>query len=67
MVDCKGTTKSLRDKLLKDQQRRAEKERSLPFAQKLRILDELMKAGVLVVEDAQGGQIWQDAEPEPAQ
>src|SRR5207302_6442566 len=37
-----GVTKGLQDRLLKDQERRAERERRLPFAEKLRILDQLM-------------------------
>jgi hypothetical protein len=37
-----GVTKNLLAKLLKDQKRRADRERRLPYAQKLRILDQLM-------------------------
>ena len=37
-----GVTKHLLEKLLKDQKRRAERERKLPYEQKLRILDQLM-------------------------
>ena len=37
-----GVTKNLLAKLLKDQKRRADRERKLPYAQKLRILDQLM-------------------------
>mgnify|MGYP001495882172 CR=1 FL=1 len=37
-----GVTKRLLAKLLKDQKRRADRERKLPYAQKLRILDQLM-------------------------
>ena len=46
-------TADWREELLKDQQRRAERERRLPFAVKLRILDELMAEGPPVVEDVE--------------
>lgn len=36
-------TKRLLERLLKDQQRRAERERKLPYAEKLRILDRLQE------------------------
>jgi|AP95_1055475.scaffolds.fasta_scaffold144296_1 hypothetical protein len=41
----------LHDLLIKSQARRAERERKLPFAQKLRILDRLMAAGRPTVEE----------------
>ena len=41
----KNVTGGLREKLLKDQERRAEKERRLSFAKKLRILDRMMQDG----------------------
>ena len=37
-----GVTKRLLEKLLRDQKRRADRERKMPYAQKLRILDQLM-------------------------
>ena len=40
-----------REKLLRAKNRRAERERRLPFAAKLRILDELMAEGPPTVED----------------
>lgn len=42
MARSPGVTKNLLEKLLKDQARRAERERKLPYAQKLRILDEMI-------------------------
>ena len=51
-VRSSGVTKSLLEKLLRDQGRRAERERRLSFAKKLRILDQLMMEGELRVEDA---------------
>jgi hypothetical protein len=44
--------KRLLEKLLRGQGRRAERERRLSFAKKLRILDQLMMEGELRVEDA---------------
>jgi len=38
-----GVTKSLLGRLLSDQARRAEQERRLPYAEKLRIADQLMR------------------------
>ena len=43
MAPSEGVTKRLLEKLLKDQARRAEKERRMPYWQKLRILDKLMQ------------------------
>jgi|GEM_PF-2331148 hypothetical protein len=45
-----GTTEKLRAKLLKDQARRAERERKLPFWRKLEILDQMMRDGAPDVE-----------------
>ena len=42
MARSQGVTKNLLETLLKDQARRAERERKLPYAQKLRILDEMI-------------------------
>ncbi len=42
MARSPGVTKNLLEKLLKDQARRAERERKLPYAQKLRILDQMI-------------------------
>lgn len=36
-----GVTRQLVERLLRDQQKRAERERKLPYAKKLRILDQL--------------------------
>ena len=46
-----NATRSLRERLLRDQRRRAERERKLSFAQKLRILDQMMQEGAPKVED----------------
>jgi len=45
-----GVTKLLHKRLLEDQRRRAEAERRLSFAEKLRILDQLIAAGPPKVE-----------------
>ena len=37
-----GTTQVLRDKLLREQAKAAEQERRLPYAEKLRLLDQLI-------------------------
>ena len=47
----KGVTKSLLERLLRDQERRAQREKRLPFAEKLRIVDMLMMQGEIRVED----------------
>ena len=39
----KGVTKSLLARLLRDQRRRATRERKMPFAEKLTVLDRLMR------------------------
>ncbi len=39
------------DKLLRDQKRRADRERKMPFAKKLRLVDELMAGGVPKIEE----------------
>ena len=51
MAHSLSGTADWREELLKDQQRRAERERRLPFAAKLRILEKLMAEGPPVVED----------------
>ncbi len=51
-ANSSGVTKRLLGNLLKDQQRRADRERNMPYAQKLRIVDKLMTDGELRVEDA---------------
>lgn len=45
-----NATERLLGSLLKDQRRRAERERKMSFAKKLRVLDELMTDGVPKVE-----------------
>lgn len=40
-----GVTKRLLGKLLRDQERRAKRERNLPFAKKLRVLDSMWESG----------------------
>ena len=45
MARSKGVTKRLLEKLLKEQERRAEREKRMPFAEKLRVLDRLMEQG----------------------
>ncbi|GEM_PF-1261133 len=50
MERSSGVTKGLLDRLIKDQERRAEQERKLSFAKKLRILDAL-QATPITVED----------------
>lgn len=40
-----GVTKRLLGKLLRDQERRAKRERNLPFAKKLEVLDGMWKRG----------------------
>jgi hypothetical protein len=37
-----GVSSRLLEKLLRDQERRAERERKMPFAEKLKVLDQLM-------------------------
>ena len=46
-----NVTRLLLGKLLEDQARRAERERRMPFAEKLRVLDQLMADGEPRVED----------------
>ena len=46
-----SVTKRLLERLLRDQKRRAEKERRMPFAEKLRVVDRLMAEGEPRVED----------------
>ena len=46
-----GTSEKLRAKLLRDQERRAERERKLPFWRKLEILDQMMADGAPVAEN----------------
>ena len=46
-----GVTRRLLEKLLKDQERRAKRERKMPFAEKLRVVDQLMAGGETKVED----------------
>lgn len=50
-----GVTKGLLDKLLKAQERRAERERKLSFAAKLRILDKLQQERRQQEEQERGG------------
>ena len=45
-----GVTKRLLEKLLRDQERRAKRERKMPFAEKLRVVDRLMAEDWMVVE-----------------
>ena len=52
MVSSRGVTKSLLERLLRDQQRRAEREKKMPFAKKLKVLDQLMADGEPRIEDA---------------
>ena len=47
-----NVTKHLLEKLLRDQERRAERERKMSFARKLRVVDQLMAGGVPRVEEA---------------
>jgi hypothetical protein len=47
----RNVTRRLLEKLLKDQNRRAERERKMPFAEKLKVVDQLMAAGEPKVED----------------
>ena len=42
MARSPGVTKKLLEKLLRDQARRAERERKMPYARKLRILDQMI-------------------------
>ena len=44
-------TEDWRGELLRDQERRAERRKRLPFAEKLRILDRLMAEGPPKIED----------------
>ena len=46
-----SVTKRLLARLLRDQKRRAEKERRMPFAKKLRVVDRLMAEGEPKIED----------------
>lgn len=48
-----NATKRLLESLLRDQRRRAERERKMPFAKKLRVVDELMMEGVPRVEEVE--------------
>ena len=48
-----NVTKRLLESLLRDQKRRAERERKMPFARKLRVVDELMTDGVPKVEEGE--------------
>lgn len=48
-----NATKRLLESLLRDQKRRAERERKMPFARKLRVVDELMKDGVPKIEEVE--------------
>ena len=45
-----NATKRLLESLLRDQRRRADRERKMPFARKLRVVDQLMADGVPTVE-----------------
>ena len=47
-----SVTRHLLEKLLRDQDRRAKRERKMPFAKKLRVLDQLMMRGEARVEDS---------------
>lgn len=53
-VRSSDVTKSLLEKLLSAQEKRAKRGRELPFAQKLRVLDRLMAESPPRVEDAEG-------------
>ena len=46
-----GTSEKLQAKLLREQERRAERERKLPFWRKLEILDQMMADGPPAIED----------------
>ena len=50
MAPSANATKRLLENLLRDQKRRADREKKMPFAKKLRVVDELMAAGVPKVE-----------------
>lgn len=49
-----SVTRHLLEKLLRDQKRRAERERRMPFAEKLKVLDRLIAAGKPKIEDLRG-------------
>ena len=51
MEASSGVTAHLLERLLEDQRRRANHERKMSFAEKLRILDRLMADGEPVIED----------------
>lgn len=48
-----NVSKRLLESLLRDQKRRAERERKMPFARKLRVVDELMTDGVPKIEEVE--------------
>ena len=54
-LDHEGTLRrryqTLTEKLLKNQERRAKRERTMPFAEKLRVVDQPMADGETKVED----------------
>jgi hypothetical protein len=50
-TNSRGVSKRLLDRLLRDQRRRAEKERRMSFAEKLRVVDQLMAEGEPRVEN----------------
>ena len=49
-----GVTKSLLEKLLSAQEKRAKRGREISFSQKLRVLDRLMAEGPPKIEDVEG-------------
>lgn len=53
MARSGNATKRLLESLLRDQKRRAEREKKMTFARKLRVVDELMTDGVPKVEEAE--------------
>ena len=55
MVRSRNVTKGLLEKLLRDQARRAKRERKMPFAQKLKMVDKLMAEGQPKVGRVKGG------------
>ena len=52
MASSERVTKNLLEKLLRSQERRAERERKMSFAKKLRVVDRLMADGEPKFEEA---------------
>ncbi len=53
MARSGNATNRLLESLLRDQKRRAEREKKMTFARKLRVVDELMTDGVPKVEEVE--------------